>query len=173
MYTKEVIALTPKVNEAIKKIAGKMERRCRRCEGIGYKKGNPTHKCSACNGTGRVKGKWEWEPQRGEFAQIGMGMIILVDRDGLFENKFVETSDMGLIEINRLTPLLHWERIEEILEGMGYEVKTFDIQVKRRRWLSHIWKRGKLKDKLVASVDNCKTRQEAVQKAVIELGKEE
>jgi len=179
-FTKEVIALTPKVNEAIKKIAGKMERRCRRCEGIGYKKGNPTHKCSACNGTGKVKGKWEWKPEVGECFSFGwkdIRKLIIIPVKFYLEEDNICFDDY-VFPISHCIPLLHWERIEEILEGMEYRIYTekfyMDSQLKSRKsaeckiyqYDQHL-QGGTLLVKLEA-----KTRQEAVQQAVIELGKE-
>ena len=122
MYTKEVIALTPKVNEAIKKIAGKMERRCRRCEGIGYKKGNPTHKCSACNGTGKVKGKWKWEPEAGECFSFGwkdIRKLIIIPVKFYLEEDNICFDDY-VFPISHCIPFLHWERIRETLKQAGY-----------------------------------------------------
>lgn len=140
MFSREEIALAPKVDEAIKKIAEK---------------------------AGKT---WEWEPKRGEFAQIGMGMIVLVDRDGLFENKFVDTSNMGIIEINRLIPFLHWERIERILEGMGYETELNEFKATGSDYAYGIFGYDK-NDKYHTAHGYGKTRQEAVQRAVIKFGK--
>jgi len=174
-FTKEVIALTPKVNEAIKKIAGKMERRCRRCEGIGYKKGNPTHKCSACNGTGKVKGKWEWKPEVGECFSFGwkdIRKLIIIPVKFYLEEDNICFDDY-VFPISHCIPLLHWERIEEILEGMGYYLKI----TKYDEWgnplkmcVAEIWLKGHSSVESKSAV--AKTSQEAAQKAVIELGKE-
>lgn len=170
--TKEEIRLAPATVEALERLG---QRECPECKGQKYRStglaffGSRT--CYDCLGTGKVGG-WEWEPKRGEFAQIGMGMIVLVDRDGLFENKFVETSDMGLIEIDRLTPILHWETIEEILEKAGY---YFEEPIKRvygsegSKYHCVIKKLGNPKPLGMAWG---KSRQLAVKGAVIELRKE-
>ena len=121
--------------------------------------------CPTCNGKKKVS--YSWTPQRGEFAQIVMGLIVLVDRDGLFEDKWVETSRMGLIEYEKLTPILDWQVIEEILEKAGY-------------WWNSMWSETlggqkrygfQLQGKCVLNII-AKSRIEAVYKAVIELGKE-
>lgn len=72
-------------------------------------------------------------------------------------------------------PLLHWEKIEGILEEFGYEVEhshhNRETCQRLEKYVVEIWKPG---DTLLTSYicGYGKTRQEAVMKAVIELAKE-
>lgn len=119
------------------------------------------------------KGKWEWKPEVGEWCIGGLYNPHLIVA---LADKYIFTITWGITfafkqKAENYIPLLHWERIEEILEGMGYEVQI----TKPRHWstdemLCDISKFGEIF--LNHWNGNGKTRQEAVMQAVIELGKE-
>jgi len=152
MFSKEIIALAKPCIEAIKKIS---------------------------------KGKWEWKPERGELFGLpdlkyhpdNLGIYLYTVDHTVFyyhivKKKIVETQT-GYLEY--CIPLLHWERIERVLKGMGYCIfLTGNIELSTKytvvigTTVEHI---GLLEGK---SEIKCfgKTRQLAVMRAVIELGKE-
>jgi len=151
-FTKEAIALTPKTIEAIKKIS---------------------------------KGKWEWKPEVGEWCIVKdkqVGRKGWNDRIGLITEVFPSIGtiklETGLTYITDISiPLLHWERIEKILEGMGYRLTVgVDPGVKPFKTGFECWigsqREVTQKYEQFVYLKGIKTRQEAVQRAVIELGKE-
>ena len=160
MLTKEEIALVAPWNEAMKKIS---------------------------------KGKWEWEPEEGnvfeykwqeingQYKRVWHKKVEVVpfefqtwtDEDGRYM-AFGEPPNYKTRRhyfLPNCIPLLHWEKIEEILEGMGY---IFQEPIRR------CYGSEGFKCHCVISLKGRqagwgwgKTRQEAVMRAVIELGKEE
>ena len=66
------------------------------------------------------------------------------------------------------TPILHWETIEGVLEKAGYQLEF--VQSDTFKWRAHILSDFKQRD--ILSADFCDSRQEAVDLAVLELGKE-
>ena len=179
-FSKEELAKS--CYEAIKKIARNVERRCPKCEGVGkvirYAPQEVVSQvvCSTCNGTGKVKGKWKWEPEKWELV-IYKGEVDVIT--GHSKSPIhIHLSSVPGICTKELIPLLHWERIEQILEGMGYYMS---LPTKGER--SDLWVVGfssfnfKGTNKEFRYYKNTyvgrgQTRQEAVQRAVIELGKE-
>lgn len=117
------------------------------------------------------KGKWKWKPRTGQFV-IYKGKIGLIDN---FCPSPYESIDV-LPESGEFIPVLHWEDdIERILEKkLGYRIRVekyaesmfssdkyvFECKIDNRN-------NDKIHIRLVA-----KTRQLAVMRAVIELGKE-
>lgn len=179
MVTKEAQELAKPCYEAIKKIAEKTGRKCVQCHGDGVIYETPLSgesKCFVCNGTGKVKGKWEWEPEVGESFVGSEGVPIVIA--GIIdvplalgtENRRLQHLSLGKVKevfVKDTIPLLHWEKLEEILKEMGYIINLqYNPKV---AWWCEIWRNELLLEK----VDACQTRQEAVQRAVIELGKEE
>lgn len=136
MFTKEEIALAKDTVEAIKKIS---------------------------------KGKWEWEPEVGEFVII-YGQVVLVKSVWPEALHYGISLEYGLHGIEGYAkdyiPLLHWERIEKILEGMGYELDVFK-SIKEHLFVCSVHRNSK-----IVLVVRAKSRQLAVTQAVIELGKE-
>jgi len=148
MFTKAEINLALSTYEAIKKIA-------------------------------KREGKeWEWNPEIGEWCLIKkkwgttlknvVGIIVLVNEDKniVRVEAVVETDSIffsGWYRQKDLIPILHWEKLEEILEGLGYMV---DIRLEQGNFICEVdgyeyWADGK-----------GKTRQEAMMRAVIKLSKE-
>jgi len=160
MFSKETQALVPKVYEAIKKIAEKAGKKCLKCEGTGNE--DDFGGCRWCNGTGKVKGEWEWEPERWQQV-VYRGKVNLIR--AVLTPIYVDLLSKRGVFIKDLIPLLHWERIEEILEGMGYALSVLKYEGYVKCYIHQ-------KDDLLVT-EQRKTRQEAVMRAVIELGKEE
>lgn len=178
MFTKEETALAKPCYEAIKKIAERQVKKCSRCYGSGIMKvGHPrqtggswrtgTFHCDKCNGTGKVKGKWEWEPEVGEcFYGLSKALHWIVNEKQRF-------SITQYIEKRKLTPLLHWEKIEEVLEGMGYKIWTTKYYWKDTiKALYECQISLGLRSEAIVD-EEATTAQEAVRRAVIELGRGE
>ena len=107
------------------------------------------------------KGKWEWEPQVGEWYISPMDIIHLIP----------ERQELSKDYQKLCIPLLHWERIEEILEGIGLGFgvwRTFEGVSLEMYWLED----NPNQDPCVI-IEKAKSRQEAAYKAVIELAKED
>jgi hypothetical protein len=168
MFSKEAQELAPKVYEAIKKITGK-ERECPKCKGSAF----ACKLDEGCDGTGKVKGKWEWEPEVGEwYIWEGIANVIcqVWDSYGLpSPNISIDNmkNDIRQVTTKRLIPLLHWERIRKILKQFDY---SFSITSGASGGEITVYKTigtNKLYEKYHNNDLQC-----AVMRAVIELGKE-
>jgi len=141
MFTKTEIELAPKVYEAIKKIA-------------------------------KAKGRdWEWKPKVGEWCiinnQKSTSLILLVDKEIEEMVQVLINHTLSWQSKKNLIPLLHWEKLEKIMEGLGYYVILWwDNWYKQ--WNCRIIKNEEDKFPSVRG----KTRQEAVMRAIIRLGEE-
>lgn len=141
------------------------------------------------------KGKWEWEPEVGDWIiekkpehTIRFGnkekksiphLIISIASYDTGNTLHVITNASAVrVDEPNATPLLHWERIEEILEGIGYYMS---LPTKGER--SDLWVVGFSSFRFKGTnkefryykdtyVGRGKTRQEAVMRSVIALGKE-
>ncbi|NVM22873.1 MAG: hypothetical protein HWN68_13960 [Desulfobacterales bacterium] len=116
------------------------------------------------------KGKWEWKPEVGEWCMEDENMYLIKGFYDFFKEGIglcnIDTGEIFYTEkIEKYTPFLHWEKLEGILEGMGYIISFFNNP--EVAWACQVWK----DDKQVLVVDACKTRQEAVMRAVIEVVK--
>jgi len=199
MFTKEAITLTPKVIEAIKKIAG--EKKCSECKGEGWistpdfddsSKEDFIDKCRSCNGTGKIKG-WEWEPEWNELALLNNEIVSIrqhwLTTDKIKACRVAGRNEKSITVMNgyplykpnckdKLIPLLHWERIEEILEGMGYRIYVDgfymgrDLKARKSAECKIYEYEEHLQGGVLLVKIEAKTRTEAVYAAVIELGKE-
>lgn len=124
--------------------------------------------------------KWEWEPEVGELAMIKPDGEIVIILDSLQVAPW-QSSGVEFIEIQRpfergslpntdLIPLLHGEKLVEILEGMGYIVSI-------RRNLEEEFVKGRFCCEIERGFDfptvvECAPRQqEAVMQAVIGVAK--
>jgi len=106
--------------------------------------------------------EWEWMPVIGEQCLFESKPSLITDAlpDYVYLN-----SGNNWISKKDVIPLLHWEKIEEILEGMGYWLRIGDkysCQIHPPNGVN-AWPDG-------AGIG--KSRQEAVQRAVIKLGEE-
>jgi len=104
---------------------------------------------------------WRWEPERGDWF-IGGGRLYLVT--DIREKAKICDDTYGLeIEADEVTPFLHWEKIEKILEDAGYNVIVY-------KGVCEIWKEDASGMRLVFRKKDS-TRQKAVMKSVIEITK--
>lgn len=173
MFSEEAIKLAIPWHEAIKKIAEKQK--CPECSGEGWigrrtSEQSIPYTCPKCKGTG--KGKWEWEPKATDWVLFrGQARILMDTPKSAQRNEFI--------------PLLHWERIEEILKGMGYKTELDESSTLYKKFV--IWDERQSRTVDVDGLINgqegikryknwkgqAKYRQPAVMRAVIKLGKEE
>ena len=155
MFSKEEVALAKPYYEAIKKISKR---------GINPMTGAPL-----------TVPEWEWHSRTGEFAITKENRDILLVTHLLavaywqspgFEFVNLRTNEKGSLPDCDCIPLLHWERIEHLLEGMGYELDVFK-SVKEHLFVCSVHRNSK-----IVLVVRAKSRQLAVMRAVIELRKE-
>ena len=149
MFTKEEIELAPKVYEVLK--------------GMG----------------------WKWEPKEGDWALTDTGEAVLIYKN--MDEKSKEncpflantTSSYGITscigpEFHEVgIPILHWERIEEILEKRGYDLYV-DLNEILELYIppeGHYAKFLNYRDRSIWAEGVGRTRQEAVMKSVAELGR--
>lgn len=127
--------------------------------------------CVFCKSTGKIS--YFWQPQVGEWVVEKNKCYLVVDTR---QNKhpgeiWINTPDIyatTLAKIDELTPILHWETIEEILEKAGYAIEF--VKSDTSQWRAHILSDFNHRD--ILSAHYCKSRLPAVYEAVIELGKE-
>jgi len=149
MFTKTEKKLAPEVYRAIKRIA-------------------------------QAKGKeWEWEPEIGDFFLIGKEMGIVVDEDWVslhtFKGIYIEPKEkrgvVNIFYIEKVVPVLHWEKLEKIMNSLGYclileLIEMYDIDMYDSGFQAVFWEKLSKKDNLCC-LPVCKTRQEAVMQAII------
>jgi len=151
MFTQEEIKLAPKVYEAIKKIA-------------------------------EAKGKeWKWEPEIGNFCRhktwAGDELFIVCRVFTRTVNVVGESEDVYTAEPFMLIPILHWEKLEKIIEGFGYDVDIDkdSLNFDETKYFCVISTPHQTANKEIYWTPDGKgegkTRQEAVQRAIIELAK--
>ncbi len=187
-FTKEGIKLAKPFNDALKKIAERQK--CPECNGVGRfalsKEGviaDPCHthiKCPKCNGTG--KGKWEWEPEVGEWCIYCNKRFLISHVSKNIVEYYVELGRGFSVKANLCIPFLPWETIEKILEGMGYVFQSprdwlgehrFNERSNYELWISTASRSSRAsahKDFRTGYAES-KSRQLAVMRAVIELAK--
>lgn len=124
------------------------------------------------------KGKWEWRPRYRDAClrkrgYPGICTVLIYDplggqvkiTRGFGRAKWVPADD--------IIPLLHWEKIEEILEGMGWSKFKFSfsingtVEARSHKTVS----KPDTSDWIKLCSGTGKSRQEAVTWAVIKLGK--
>jgi len=146
MFTKEVIELAKPCVEAIKKIS-------------------------------KAKGKeWKWKPEVGEWCLWKKHPHLVLEPEGQ-DNWFTIYVDKDeayyhrlVVPLKRCIPLLHWEKLEGILEDLGYFLEVEKIGCEDCECL--ILKGTGDPDTECIAVGRGKTRQEAVMRAIIKLGEE-
>ena len=150
MFTKEEQKLAPKVVQAIEKI------------------------------TQSARREWEWKPEVGEWCLYKSRIdLLLQDEDGhwyfgirrdrLFGELHTLANPVCFYGIANLIPLLHWEKLEDILEDLGFFLEVEKIGRKDCKCL--ILKGSGGPETECVAAGSGKTRQEAVMRAVIELAK--
>ena len=157
--------LAKPVVEALEKVT---ERECPECKGEPIK-GTfhfESKVCILCNGTGKVK--WKWKPKVGEWYLTPDDEVRCIGDELDLESIPI------VVDLNpAYIPILHWEEIERVLEGVGYYVDTRKLTPygcgHKELSVSEIY--------LINSPDfisdgKGESRQEAVMQAVIKLGEE-
>ena len=159
----------------VNKVLEGLEVECGECNSDGFRQLYPSGyggrglECRKCNGKKRVK--YSWTPQVGEWMMWGSNELELICQHNLGEIK----NSKHKAEI---VPILPWEEIERVLKKAGYKIKLYHTtkgnpvhspEMAKPVWGCHIIK-GKYAIILVISTEDI--RQEAVMKAVRELGKE-
>jgi len=177
MTQKQALAVKDLVKstiDAIQTIA-KVVEKCPECDGTGVlPKVDPKKpkdivitcwSCEICNGTGRVR--WKWEPKARKYCLWGQAVLLIT---GVNDYR-LSVSGVEIIEevnVNQVTPILEWQEIKRILEGMGCIVKVRDQKDfgKECRYNCGIYT-----DELGMGM-SAPTRQRAMMLSVIEFGKE-
>ena len=177
----EVKNLAKPVVEALGVIT---ERECPECEGSGFEKeyeplheiqrdmdrDKPIEKCDECNGTGKVG--WKWEPKVGEWFLTETPKLEL----WLLEKNYWIEESGRITGFRKVIPILHWEEIERVLEGVGYKTELDESSTLYKEFV--IWDERR---KIPRDVDSYKfpnwhgrgkSRQQAVMLATIKLGEE-
>lgn len=140
---------------------------------------------------------WKWEPKIGEQALLDIGKIITIG--GITKTSlspgntgilchWIENDDIAQEFSFDLTPILHWEKIEEILDDSGYSLgfgipgrlrsnfKARILKLERLRKLGQQF--GLRHENLMAEMDKMaifgegKNRQEAVMRSIVALGEQ-
>ncbi|MHC1624720.1 MAG: hypothetical protein ACXQS2_01805 [Methermicoccaceae archaeon] len=149
MFTKTEIELAPKVYEAIRKIA-------------------------------KAKGKkWEWKPEIGDwfllddYPYVVAGVLWYTIEDKVVDEPqpddaisivYVKSHTIQTEAHDNVIPLLHWEKLEKIMEKFGYFLDLdYDYHTP---FCCEIWDS---KQNLPVAFGYENTRQEAVMQAIIEL----
>jgi len=118
---------------------------------------------------------WEWEPEEGEwFVSNGRTFLIVKKRKkGItyYHDYYGIAENLFRIAIEDVIPILHWEKIKKILEGLGYSIALSisnyggEIMVTRTDEYEH-------DATLFESSYKGNNVQEAVMETVIKLGEE-
>jgi len=160
----------------VMKVLERLEWECPECRGsgtIGIPDKTiepPAHKIELVNCSFCVKGKlhYSWIPQVGEWCFDSRKLLLLV-LDVWNQGRHIRTWNFSEVVISmskEVTPILKWEIIEEILEKVGYWIW---LKGNGNKWEAAAGRGGiDVSNRVFGKV----SRQEAVMKAVLELGKE-
>jgi len=142
MFTKTEIELAKPCIEAVKKIA-------------------------------KAKGKeWEWKPEVGEWCIDENNIMLIAEVDYITDDpenwyQISNGSYNWCTGSMYVIPLLHWEKLEKIMEKFGYK-----MYVKFETIGGNHYQCGICNGTAVLVLEIGKTRQEAVMRAIIRLGEE-
>ena len=124
--------------------------------------------CALCSGTGKVK--WKWEPEPGQWCLYGNKLLLITK----VTVSVLEVSG-GMIEAvkaDKVIPILSWETIEKVLEGVEWTRFEFCL-IDGYKFKASSYHAAQMGDDCpVVCTAVGKSRQEAVMKAVIKLGEE-
>jgi len=143
MFTKTEIELAKPTYEAIKKIARAKRK------------------------------KWEWKPEVGEWCIDENNIMLIAEVDYITDDpenwyQIANGSYNWCTGSMYVIPLLHWEKLEKIMEGLGCELDLKDFRGSYSYFSARFWQNG-----VYATIPEIgKTRQEAVMRAIIKLGEE-
>ena len=180
----DVKHLAKSCNEALEVVT---ERKCLECDGTGEwgtwcaPPRKEKYKCNACSGTGKVR--WKWKPEPGEWGLTDYDEVVLIVPNWDEKSKkncpvlaisqfYGNTACVGPDYHEVGIPILPWETIERVLEGVGCEVFAHPDYTEpySKRGYYCVIKREK--GKRIVTEGRGKSRTIAVYEAVIALGKE-
>lgn len=112
---------------------------------------------------------WKWKPEPGEWFLNKQGNPRLMIG---FNGYHIEDAENLIYYPPEIVPILHWEEIERVLEGVGYiiEIETFSFT--NYNPYCKIYKKLNFAEIERIVKQSGKSRQEAVMKAVIKLAEE-
>lgn len=110
-------------------------------------------------------GKWEWIPEWGDWVVHNHKARIVIGINPNWITLATGNEEQAGVLKSSCTPLLHWEKLEEIMYQLGF---TMENPTFLSVWKTHFSDQSGTKYREGYG----KTRQEAVQKAVIALAKE-
>lgn len=128
----------------------------------------PHYQCKICSGTGKMA--WKWKPKVREwFYWVHYREI---KPELVQDSEMCSTLSASMEHGTSAIPILPWEEIERVLEGVGYYLqmnKPLDVYIKKGEMKvgCSIYQIGR--DDFIRFAQ-AKSRQEAVMKAVIKLG---
>ena len=168
---KKAMPLAPRNVEVLEGL----EWECPECKGKGAVVviGAVLH-CDTCD-SGRVKIKWSWAPQVGEWCIDSMGKIRLIEEVSQKDlSVFMHKAYCPWQQFGLLTPILEWETIQQILLENDYylSIESYGNEVTCR---ITIWETDKEEGggrQRVVVLEKGKDCQEAVSLALDALGKE-
>jgi len=149
------------------------ERECPECSSCGLYRLNKHGKmvdeleCFTCSGTGKIG--WKWEPKPGEWCVL-WDKAVLIYRT--YDDKVIVNLGQPEHRAKNVIPILHWEEIERVLEGVGYYLKLNHYDQENGSAFVARFDREKTNEFLPEHEVPCKSRQEVVMRAVIKLGEE-
>ena len=113
---------------------------------------------------GGIACQYHWQPKIGEFFLTPDNEIRCIGDEVVLENMPI------IIDLNdKNIPILEWEEIEGLLQKAGYSIRLSDFgMAKDYNYRFEIWG-----DNGLQIQGHGKSRQEAVMKAVIQLGKDQ
>jgi len=120
---------------------------------------------------------WRWKPKMGEWCiyENNLRLITQVDANYIVRlKKVVWGFDEEWMEKSKVIPILHWEKIEKILEKRDYDLyvdlnETLELYIPPE---GHYAKFLNYRDRSIWAEGVGKTRQEAVMQAVVRLGEQ-
>ena len=171
--------LAAPVNKALEGL--KVE--CPTCKGFGYSiyggkiEDGAKATCPDCNGNCTIP--YTYQPQVGEWCihKEGGALQLISDTKQESNGSWLIKEESGQPQLygvlaQSVTPILGWEEIERVLEKAGYFIevrKEYQVKSNIKIWC-RIW--SKTGYAYAAPLFFGESRQEAVYRAVIELGKE-
>lgn len=166
--------------QPVVKVLERLEVECPSCKGKGWKdvimpdgrKSCANRECNVCNSLRKIP--YTHTPQVGEWCIYNEQPWLIIR---VISNQITKGKDVVVIRtqgedffttMEYITPILDWEVIEGILEKAGYECNTTKSPFPKCR----VYKMGIRATSDYLFTKQANSRQLAVMKAVIELGKE-
>jgi len=174
-----------KLAAPVNKVLERLEWECSKCQGKGYIVFGPAlpdqTTCSVCKGEGKIP--YSYSPQPGEWVvnpcvlnKSEPVLITSVDKIGFHYATENGEDFCSTQTYSKCIPILEWEEIDKVLEKAGYEILVATKKCGNDERCVSIEKLSSDNEGLLYLPVTClcygKSRQEAVMKAVIKLGKE-